>query len=56
VLALWLYEVVNIVELAVRKGSITEENARFSGKHRGLAHRDRKSDPTTRLHLRPRAG
>lgn len=27
--ALWLYEVVNVTELAVRKGRITEEKARI---------------------------
>ena len=33
--ALWLYEVVNVTELAVRKGRITDEKGpRFSGEPR----------------------
>jgi hypothetical protein len=55
--ALWLYEVVNVTELAVRKGRITEEKARtFLESLAEFADRNRKPDPAANVCLRSGAG
>jgi hypothetical protein len=56
VLALRLYEVVNVAEVAVRKGRITEEKAGAFLESLADLHRDRKSHPAAGVCLRPGAG